>query len=75
MRLIPGKTKVQIELFKGVTLWDILVGAIAMVLAILVIISSMGGKVVALSIILAVAVLLIMRLDTPPAFFFNVSSV
>ena len=66
MRLIPGKTKVQIELFKGVTLWDILVGAIAMVLAILVIISSMGGKVVALSIILAVAVLLIMRLDTQP---------
>ncbi len=66
MRLIPGKTKVQIELFKGVTPWDILVGAIAMVLAILVIISSMEGKVVLLSIILFFAVLLILRLDTQP---------
>jgi hypothetical protein len=66
MRLIPGKTKVQIELFKGVTPWDILVGAIAMVLAILVIISSMQGKVVLLSIILFFAVLLILRLDTQP---------
>jgi hypothetical protein len=66
MRLIPGKTKVQIELFKGVTLWDILVGGIAMGLAILVIISSLEGKVVFLSIVLFFAVLLILRLDTQP---------
>ena len=66
MRLIPGKTKVQIELFKGVSLWDILVGAIAMVLAILVIISSLPGKIVILSIVLFFAFLLIMRLDEQP---------
>ena len=32
MRLIPGKTKVQVELFKGVTLLDVLIGLIAVLL-------------------------------------------
>ena len=35
MRLIPGKTKVQVELFKGITLADMLVCGIAMVMAVL----------------------------------------
>ena len=43
MRLIPGKTKVQVELFKGITLADMLVGGIAMVMAVLVLTSSLPG--------------------------------
>ena len=40
MRLIPGKTKVSIELFRGVTLGDIVVCAAAMGMMILLIFGS-----------------------------------
>ena len=66
MRLIPGKTKVQIELFKGVSLWDILVGAIALIMIILVLISSLPWKIAIISVLIFVAGLLLMRLDTQP---------
>jgi len=66
MRLIPGKTKVQIELFRGVTLWDILVGAIALVLIILVIISSLPRKLAFCIAIGFITVLLVIRLDEKP---------
>ena len=30
MRLIPGKTKVKIELFRGITIGDVVVGLITL---------------------------------------------
>lgn len=66
MRLIPGKTKVQIELFRGVTIWDILVGAIALILIILVIISSLPRKIIFVIAIGFITALLVIRLDEKP---------
>ena len=66
MRLIPGKTKVQIELVRGVTLWDILVGAIALLLIILVIISSLPHKIVFCIAIFFLTALLVIRMDEKP---------
>ena len=66
MRLIPGKTKVQIELFRGVTIWDILVGAITLILIILVLISSLPKKIIFVIAIFFIAALLVIRLDEKP---------
>jgi len=66
MRLIPGKTKVQIELFKGISLWDILIGGIGAAMIFLVLISSLPFKLVISIGILIVAGMLLVRLDTEP---------
>ena len=66
MRLIPGKTKVQIELFRGVTIWDILVGAIALILLILIIISSLPHKLWFCIGVGFLTTLLVIRLDDKP---------
>ena len=66
MRLIPGKTKVEIELFKGITLSDILVAGIAMVMVVLVLLSSLPGKVYIVGGIGILAAGLLARLDTVP---------
>ena len=66
MRLIPGKTKVQIELFKGISLWDMLVGAVMVLLGIFVLFSNLPGKYYILLIIVVIAVGLLTRLDTVP---------
>lgn len=66
MRLIPGKTKVEIELFKGITLSDILVAGIAMVMVVLVLLSSLPGKVYIVGGIGVLAAGLLARLDTVP---------
>ncbi len=66
MRLIPGKTKVEIELFKGVTLPDILVGGVAASMVVTVLLSSLPGK---FYIAIGIAVLaagLLVRVDTVP---------
>ena len=44
MRLIPGKTKVKIELFRGITIGDIAVGAMTLLLALLVLLSTFPGR-------------------------------
>ncbi|MBR6396127.1 MAG: hypothetical protein IKS09_04080, partial [Lachnospiraceae bacterium] len=66
MRLIPGKTKVQIELFKGVSLWDVLIGGIAAAMLILVVVSSLPFKFVIAIVIFMIAAMLLLRLDTEP---------
>ena len=43
-RLIPGKTKVQIELFKGVLLSDIAMAAVFAVMLLFVVLSSLPYK-------------------------------
>ena len=44
MRLIPGKTKVKIELFKGITIVDVLIGLAGLVSATICAISSLPGR-------------------------------
>ena len=43
-RLIPGKTKVQVELFRGVKIGDIIVSAIGLTMIVFVLISSLPYK-------------------------------
>ncbi len=66
MRLIPGKTKVQIELFKGISLWDMLVAGIGILLALFVLISSLPGKFYFIMGIGLVFIALLIRMDTIP---------
>lgn len=66
MRLIPGKTKVQIELFRGVTIWDVAVGALGLLMLILVLISSLPAKFVFCVVVLFFITLLLLRIDTQP---------
>ena len=66
MRLIPGKTKVHVELFRGVTLGDVLICAVALAMLIFVLISNLPWK---LGICIAIAVLaglLLIRMDEQP---------
>ena len=72
-RLIPGKTKVQIELFRGVTLGDVVICAIALAMLVFVIISSLPFKLVICIIVAAVAGLLLVRIDDQPNYMFFIS--
>ena len=65
-RLIPGKTKVQIELFKGVLLSDIAVAAVFGVMLALVVSSSLLHKGYICLGLLFIAAMLLARLDTQP---------
>ncbi len=70
MRLIPGKTKVHVELFRGVTLGDILICAIALVMLVFVVISNLPWKI---GICIAVAILagmLLFRMDDQPNYIY-----
>ena len=66
MRLIPGKTKVQVELFKGITLSDILVSGVAGVMVVLVLLSSLPWRGAIALAVGVVAVGLVARMDTVP---------
>lgn len=66
MRLIPGKTKVKIEFFKGISIWDILVGVVGAGLEIAILISSLPYR---FYVMLGVGIIfagLLVRLDTTP---------
>ena len=66
MRLIPGKTKVQIELFKGVSLWDVLIGGVGVAMMLLVLFSSLPYKLAICIGILIIGGMLLIRMDTEP---------
>ena len=66
MRLIPGKTKVKIELFRGITLGDIIVGLVTLGLIALVILSTIPGRIYIAVGIVAVGILLVLRMDSQP---------
>ena len=72
-RLIPGKTKVQIELFKGVRLTDVLVGLVAFLMIVFTVISSLPFKFYIVLGVLFVAGLLLMRMDTVPNYIYLVN--
>ncbi len=66
MRLIPGKTKVKIELFRGITLGDIIVGTITLGLITLVILSTIPARLYVSVGILAIGIVLVLRIDSQP---------
>ncbi len=70
MRLIPGKSKVQVELFKGVRIADIILGVIAAALIVLLMASTVPGKFYIAMGVLLIAVALIVRLDTEPNYLY-----
>ena len=65
-RLIPGKTKVQVELFRGVKIGDIVVSAIGLAMIILVLVSSLPYKLAFCIGIVLVAAVLLIRMDANP---------
>lgn len=70
MRLIPGKTKVQIELFKGISLWDMLVAGVGGLLVLFVLISTLPFKFYIVLGIGLVFVGLLVRMDTVPNYLY-----
>ena len=66
MRLIPGKTKVKVELFKGVSIADMIIGAVFGLLIIFVLTSSLPGKLYIAIGLLIIAVALLARMDAEP---------
>lgn len=68
MRLIPGKTKVKIELFRGVTIGDVIVGVITLTLIGLVILSTLPGRFYIAVGVIAIGGTLLIRIDGVPNF-------
>jgi len=66
MWLIPGKTKVRLEIFKGVSLFDILIGALGVGFLILVFLSNFVNKIVIAAVVLVIFVVLLIRVDETP---------
>ena len=73
MRLIPGKTKVQIELFKGVTLTDVIIGFVAALLVGVVLLSTLPGQIYIVAVIVFLTAILLLRLDSEPNYIFVLS--
>ncbi|MCR5419099.1 MAG: DUF87 domain-containing protein [Lachnospiraceae bacterium] len=70
MRLIPGRTKVRIEIFKGVSLGDIIVVILGAALVLLFAISSLPWKLGICIAIAFVTFFLVLRLDDEPNYIF-----
>ncbi|MBR1598500.1 MAG: DUF87 domain-containing protein [Lachnospiraceae bacterium] len=70
MRLIPGKTKVKIELFRGVTLGDVVIGLLGLIAVTLCAISSLPARWVIAGIIAVVFGILIVRFDDEAMYVF-----
>ncbi|MCQ2552570.1 MAG: hypothetical protein MJ148_04425, partial [Clostridia bacterium] len=70
MRIIPGNTKVQIEIFKGITVWDLLVGAIAAIMLALIVVSTLPFKLVFAVIHVFISILLLVKLDKEPNYMY-----
>ena len=62
-RLIPGKTKVQVELFRGVTIGDVAVAGVGAAMLILVLLSSLPHKLGICAAVVFLAALLLVRID------------
>ena len=62
-RLIPGKTKVRVELFRGVTIGDVAVGAVGLGMIVLVLISSLPWKMPICIGVVLLAGTLLLRID------------
>ena len=67
-RLIPGKTKVQVELFRGVTIGDIVIAAFGIAMITLILMSSLPAKLWLCIGVVAVCAILLVRMDTTPTY-------
>ena len=72
MRIIPGKTKIQIEIFKGVSVWDMLVAAIGIIVLALIVLSNLPYRIVFISIELLFFTVLLARIDKEPNYLYIV---
>lgn len=72
MWLIPKKTKVKTEIFRGISIADMIIGAVAMTLIVLQSLSSFSGtaKWVIGGIIAFITVFLLIRIDNEPNYIF-----
>ena len=70
MWLIPGKTKVQTEIFKGVSLADILIGIVAGIIFVFLLLSNLPYKFVISIVLFFVTALLLVRIDAEPNYVF-----
>ena len=70
MRIIPRKTKVATEFFTGVSFGDIILGAVGILLIFFIIISNLPYKIGICSVIAAIFVLLLVRIDTEANYMF-----
>jgi len=70
MRIIPGNTKVKIEIFNGITLWDLLVAALAGIMLALIVVSTLPYKIVFVVVHLFITVLLLARIDKDPTYLY-----
>ena len=70
MRIIPRNTKVATEFFTGVSLADIVVGAVGVLLIFFVVISNLPYKIGICGTIAAIFVLLLVRIDTEANYMF-----
>ena len=70
MRIIPRKTKVATEFFTGVSLADIVVGAVGVLLVFFVIVSNLPQKIGICGGIALVFILLLVRIDTESNYMF-----
>ena len=68
MRLIPGKTKVKIEIFRGITLGDVIIGVIVLGLLALVAISTLPGRLYIAIAVFTIGVFLLLRFDEQPVY-------
>ncbi len=69
-RMIPGKTKVHIELFRGVTIGDVIVAGVAAAMLVFVILSNLPGKLFFCIGIVGLAAVLLVRLDEQPNYLY-----
>ena len=70
MRLIPGKTKVQTEIFKGVSIADVIIGFIAVIIFVFLLLSNLPHKFMISVGLFFVTALLLVRIDTEPNYIF-----
>ncbi|MCC8015744.1 MAG: ATP-binding protein [Eubacterium sp.] len=69
-RIIPKKTNVSLELFKGISVMDFLVGAVGVTLAVLVLCSNLPLKLYLTTAILVVFVCLLITIDEDKNYIF-----
>ncbi|MDO4265436.1 MAG: ATP-binding protein [Eubacteriales bacterium] len=63
MRIIPKRTKVRMELFKGIELMDVLVGSLGAGVAVSLLVSNLPGHLYLMVLVLLITVALIVPID------------
>ena len=70
MRIIPKKTKVRMEFFKGIGVVDILVLGVGMGLAFAILLSDLPGRIPLFTVVLVLSIGLVVPLDDDKGYMF-----